>query len=42
MMGRGGAVNGLGGQTQEASLIRGGIDAADPSRLILREVPGEK
>lgn len=31
-----GAVNGLGGKTQEPSLIRGGIDPADPSQLILR------
>lgn len=31
-----GAVNGLGGKMQEASLIRRGIDPADPSQLILR------
>lgn len=42
MMGRRGAANGLGGQMQEPSLIRGVIDTADPSQLILREVPGEK
>lgn len=42
MMGRRGAVNGLAGQMQKPSLIRGVIDTADPSQLILREVPGEK
>lgn len=42
VMGRRGAENGLAGQMQEPSLIRGGIDTADPSQLILREVPGEK
>lgn len=35
--GNGGAVNGPGGKMQEASLIRRGIDVADPSQLILRE-----
>lgn len=42
MMARRGAVNGLGGQMQQPLLIRGVIDTADPSQLILREVPGEK
>lgn len=32
-----GAANGPGVQTQEPSLIRRGIDTADPSQLILRE-----